>query len=122
MKFKIRKKKELLQKRRWRIRKKVVGSADRPRLSVRFSNKHIYAQCIDDAAGHTLVYASSLDKDLTDQKILANRSGAEALGKHIAEKAVQAGIESVVFDRNGRLYHGCVKSFADAARAGGLKF
>lgn len=122
MKTKIQKKKELLQKRRWRIRKKIVGTPERPRLSVRFTNKHIYAQCIDDTAGVTLVYSSSLDKDLADQKLKANTAGAEALGRHFGEKAKGAGLESVVFDRNGRLYHGCVKAFAEAAREAGLKF
>ncbi|ADE54692.1 50S ribosomal protein L18 [Coraliomargarita akajimensis] len=117
--MKLEKKKSLLQKRRWRIRKKVKGTAERPRLAVHFSNKHIYAQCIDDLKGHTLVYVSSLAKD-SDAK--ANGEGATALGKLIAEKAKAAGIESVIFDRSGRRYHGCVKTFAEAAREGGLQF
>ena len=117
--MKLEKKKTLLQRRRWRIRKKVKGTAERPRLSVHFSNKHIYAQCIDDEKGHTLLFLSSLAKD---SKLKANKEGATALGQTFAEKAKSAGIESVVFDRSGRLYHGCVKSFADAAREGGLKF
>ncbi len=120
--MKLEKKKELLQKRRWRIRKKVVGSAERPRLTVHFSNKHIYAQCIDDASGKTLVYLSTNGKDLIDQKLRPNIAGATKLGKVVGEKAKGAGIETVVFDRGGRLYHGCVKAFADAAREAGLKF
>ena len=117
--MKLKKKKALLQRRRWRIRKKVKGTAERPRLSVHFSNKHIYAQCIDDSRGHTLLFLSSLAKDST---LKANTEGAASLGKSFAEKASSAGIESVVFDRSGRRYHGCVKSFAEAARGSGLKF
>ena len=118
--MKLQKKQSLAQKRRWRIRKKVQGTAERPRLAVHFSNKHIYAQCIDDVAGHTLAYASSVGGK--DAAVKANAEGAVALGKSIAEKAKSAGIESVVFDRAGRRYHGCVKSFAEAAREGGLQF
>lgn len=117
--MKLQKKQSLAQKRRYRIRKKVQGSAERPRLAVHFSNKHIYAQCIDDVKGHTMAYVSSVGgKD----PLKANSEGAVALGKSIAEKAKAAGIESVVFDRAGRRYHGCVKSFAEAAREGGLQF
>ncbi|PXA04963.1 50S ribosomal protein L18 [Coraliomargarita sinensis] len=118
--MKLQKKQSLAQKRRWRIRKKVQGTAERPRLAVHFSNKHIYAQCIDDVKGHTLAYVTSVGGKDTDLK--ANSEGANALGKAIAEKAKTAGIESVVFDRAGRRYHGCVKSFAEAAREGGLQF
>ncbi|MGB0744382.1 MAG: 50S ribosomal protein L18 [Opitutales bacterium] len=118
--MKLQKKKSLAQKRRWRIRKKVRGTAERPRLTVHFSNKHIYAQCIDDVAGHTLAYISSVGSK--DAAIKANSEGAVVLGKTIADKAKSAGIESVVFDRAGRRYHGCVKSFAEAARQGGLQF
>ena len=118
--MKLQKKQSLAQKRRWRIRKKVQGSAARPRLSVHFSNKHIYAQCIDDVAGHTLAYVTSVGGK--DAKVVANNEGAVTLGKTIAEKAKAAGIDSVVFDRGGRRYHGCVKSFAEAAREGGLQF
>lgn len=117
--MKLDRKKVLLQKRRWRIRKKIKGTAERPRLAVHFSNKHIYAQCINDDLGHTMVYVSSVGKDAEAK---ANSEGATTLGKLIAEKAVAAGVESVVFDRSGRRYHGCVKSFAEAAREGGLKF
>ena len=116
--MKLLKKLSLLKKRRWRIRKKINGTSDRPRLAVQFSNKHIYAQCIDDVKGHTLVQVSSIGTG----DLKANKEGAIQLGRSIAEKAVAAGINTVVFDRSGRLYHGCVKSFAEAAREGGLKF
>ena len=118
----ILKKQDLAQKRRWRIRKKVVGTSERPRLSVHFSNKHIYAQAIDDTAGRTLTFVSTLGKELKEQKLQANNAGAAALGKAFGEKAKEAGIGKVVFDRNGRRYHGCVKTFADAAREAGLEF
>jgi large subunit ribosomal protein L18 len=114
------KKRSLAQKRRWRIRKKIKGTAERPRLAVHFSNKHIYAQCIDDVKGHTVVYASSVGGK--EASVKANNEGAVELGKIIAEKAKSAGVESVVFDRSGRRYHGCVKSFAEAAREAGLQF
>ena len=117
--MKLEKKRALLQRRRWRVRKKIKGTTERPRLSVHFSNKHIYAQCIDDVKGHTIVFLSSLAKD---SKFKANIEGASALGKLFAEKASAVGIESVVFDRSGRRYHGCVRSFAESAREGGLKF
>jgi large subunit ribosomal protein L18 len=113
---------QLLQKRRWRVRKKVVGSAVRPRLSVKFSAKHIYAQAVDDAAGATLVFLSSLDPELRKQKLHANLAGAKALGVAFATKARAAGLSHVVFDRSGARYHGKVKIFADAAREGGLLF
>jgi large subunit ribosomal protein L18 len=112
----------LLQKRRWRIRKKVNGTAARPRLSVKFSTKHIYAQAIDDDAGSTVAFLGTLDASLRKQKLKANLAGAKALGLAFASKAKAAGISSVVFDRNGARYHGKVKAFADAAREGGLVF
>ena len=112
----------LLQNRRWRIRKKVVGTAARPRLAVRFTSKHAYAQAINDDEGKTLVFLSSLDGDLRKQKLKANLASAKALGSAFAAKAKAAGIEAVVFDRSGAPYHGKVKQFADAAREGGLKF
>ncbi len=118
--MKLKKKLSLAQKRRWRIRKKIKGTAERPRLAVHFSNKHIYAQCIDDEKGHTVAYASSVGGK--DASVKANNEGALELGKIIAEKAKSAGVESVVFDRSGRRYHGCVKSFAEAAREAGLQF
>jgi large subunit ribosomal protein L18 len=112
----------LLQKRRWRIRKKVTGTAARPRLCVRFTAKHVYAQAINDDAGTTLVFLGSLDAELRKQKLKANIASAKALGVAFAIKAQAAGISSVVFDRSGAPYHGKVKTFADAARDGGLKF
>ena len=116
--MKLAHKKQLLQKRRWRIRKKVKGTAERPRLTVRFTNKHIHVQVIDDTIGKTAAAASSVGQE----EVKGNVAGAEALGKQIAEKAAAAGITTVVFDRAGRRYHGVVKAFADAARAGGLVF
>lgn len=106
---------------RSRVRKIVTGSAERPRLSVFRSNKEIYAQLIDDNNATTLVAASSTEKDVASQQ--GNKSERAALvGKLLAKKAQAAGIENVVFDRNGYLYHGRVKQLADAAREGGLKF
>tara|TARA_R110002124_G_scaffold212931_2_gene379077 strand:- start:469 stop:822 length:354 start_codon:yes stop_codon:yes gene_type:complete len=102
------------------IRKRVKGSAERPRLSVFRSNTSIYAQIIDDIKGITLVSASS--KDLGEKKESANIAIASEVGKKIAAKAQEAGISAVVFDRNGYLYHGKVKALADGAREGGLKF
>ena len=103
------------------IRKTLSGSAARPRLSVYRSNKGIYAQIIDDVNGKTLVSASSLSKDFNASKGTKIDQSA-AVGKLVAEKAVAAGIKDVVFDRNGYLYHGRVKSLADGAREGGLNF
>jgi large subunit ribosomal protein L18 len=113
---------KLLQKRRWRIRKKVAGTAARPRLSVKFSAKNIYAQAVDDDAGATLVFLSSLDAELRKRKIGANLAGAKVLGAAFAQKAKAAGLTAVVFDRSGARYHGKVKVFADSAREGGLVF
>jgi len=112
----------LLQKRRWRIRKKVTGTAVRPRLCVRFTAKHVYAQAINDDTGTTLVFLGSLDAELRKQKLKANIASAKILGVAFAAKAKAAGIASVVFDRSGAPYHGKVKVFADAAREGGLQF
>ncbi|MDE5704054.1 MAG: 50S ribosomal protein L18 [Bacteroidales bacterium] len=103
-----------------RIRKKVYGRQDMPRLSVFRSNSDIYAQIINDAEGKTLVAASSKEKDFNATGNKSER--AQAVGKMLAERALAAGISSVVFDRNGYLYHGRVKSLADAAREAGLKF
>jgi large subunit ribosomal protein L18 len=107
------------QRRHRRIRGKVVGSAERPRLAVARSNKRIYAQLIDDAAGHTLAAAGSHEAALRD---LAKGPAASEVGKLLAERAKQAGIARVVFDRGGYRYHGRVKSLADGAREGGLEF
>lgn len=103
-----------------RIRKKVFGTSSLPRLSVFRSNKQIYAQLIDDTTGKTLAAASSYNNKSAAKKNKTEQ--AAVVGKELAEKAMKAGVESVVFDRNGYLYHGRVKSLADSAREGGLKF
>ncbi|TDO05208.1 50S ribosomal protein L18 [Sunxiuqinia elliptica] len=113
------------QQRRYRIKKRirkiVSGTSDRPRLSVFRSNKQIYAQLVNDVDGTTLLAISSLNKEISEKE--GNKSEIAALvGKALAEKAKAAGIENVVFDRNGYLYHGRVKQLAEAAREGGLKF
>jgi large subunit ribosomal protein L18 len=120
--MKLAKKQKLAQKRHWRVRRKVIGSAERPRLSVRFSQKHIHAQVIDDRIGRTLAALSTLAKDLREQKLKPNVAGATVLGQRLGDSAKAAGVTAVVFDRGARRYHGCVKAFADAARAAGLKF
>jgi large subunit ribosomal protein L18 len=108
---------------RLRIRRKVQGSAERPRLSIFKSGKHIYAQVIDDKTGRTMAHASSLDADLKKAgKVGANRLTATRVGKLVAQRAKAKGIAKVVFDRGGYIYHGKVKSLADAAREGGLEF
>jgi len=107
---------------RKRIRKKTFGTADLPRLSVFRSNKQIYAQLIDDQNRKTLVSASSLDKSVADKKGVTKIEQAKLVGKLIAEKSKKAGISTIVFDRGGYIYHGRVKSLAEAAREGGLKF
>lgn len=106
-----------------RIRKHVSGTAERPRMSVFRSNSHIYVQVIDDVAGVTLVSASSRDKELAGQLENTNNTQVAALvGKLVAKRSIEKGIETISFDRNGYLYHGRVKMLADAAREGGLKF
>ena len=106
-----------------RIRKKVAGTAQRPRLAVHFSGKHVYAQVIDDDAGRTLAAASTRESSLLDKnKIGANQAAAELIGKAIAERSLAKKLERVVFDRGGFFYHGKVKALAEAARATGLKF
>jgi large subunit ribosomal protein L18 len=104
-----------------RIRRKVAGNTQRPRLAVFRSVKHIYAQVIDDSVGHTLAAASSNEKS-DGIKSGGNVAGAKAVGKLLAERAKEKGVKSVVFDRGGYLYHGRVKALADAAREGGLVF
>jgi len=106
-----------------RIRKRVEGSPQRPRLAVYRSQSHMYAQVIDDEAGRTLCAASTTEKTLGGKgKKGANVEAAKAIGKAIAERAKEKGIEAVVFDRGGFLYHGRIKALADAAREAGLKF
>lgn len=112
----------LIQKRRWRIRKKINGVASRPRLVVTFTHLHIYAQCIDDTLGQTRLYVSTMAKDLRSLGLKPNIEGATKLGAILGEKAKSLGINRVVFDRAGRCFHGCVKAFADAARQSGLEF
>ncbi len=116
--------KKLFDRRRRRVRFALrLKAKGRPRLSVFRSSKHIYAQVIDDAAGRTLVAASSLDKDLRGSlKTGADTAAAEAVGKLLAERATAAGITQVVFDRGGYLFHGRVKAVAEGAREGGLAF
>jgi len=110
-------------RRHFRVRKTVSGTAERPRLNVFRSSKHIYAQVIDDVKGHTLAAVSSLSKELEGQvKSGANKAAARAVGKLIAQKAKEKNITKVVFDRGGYLFHGRVKELADGAREGGLKF
>ena len=103
-----------------RIRRKVKGTPERPRLAVFRSVKHIYAQVIDDTVGHTLAAASSNEKN--GVKSGGNIAGAKAVGKLLADRAKEKGVKAVVFDRGGYLYHGRVKALADAAREGGLEF
>jgi large subunit ribosomal protein L18 len=106
-----------------RIRKRVSGTAERPRLAIHFSARHVYAQVIDDDEGRTLVSASTAEEALLGKnKPAANRSTAELVGKAIAERLLAKKTDTVVFDRGGFQYHGKVKALADAARAGGLKF
>jgi len=106
-----------------RIRKKISGTPERPRLAVFRSQAHIYAQVIDDGTGRTVCSASSLDETLkTDAKRGANVAAAKAVGSLIATRAKEKGVDAVVFDRGGFQYHGRIKALADAAREGGLKF
>ena len=103
-----------------RVRRKISGTAERPRLCVYRSNTNLYVQVIDDVAGNTLVQASTLDKEIKTK--YANKEAAKELGKLIAKRALDKKIETVVFDRGGYIYHGVVKELAEAAREGGLKF
>ena len=105
---------------RRRVRKKIAGTAERPRLAVHFSNQNVYAQLIDDEAGRTLAAASTLDKEVGAAG--ANKESAAKVGEVVAKRAKDAKIETVVFDRGGFQYHGKVKALADAAREAGLNF
>ena len=112
-----------LERRKWSLRKKIFGTPERPRLSVFRSDKHIYAQIIDDLAGRTLVSVGSTEGETRgDLKNGGNIAAAKNVGKTIATRAKEAGITQVAFDRGGRMYHGRIKALADAAREGGLKF
>ena len=114
---------QLAVRRHWRVRKKVNGTKDRPRMSVAFTNKNIHIQFIDDIAGVTLVAASTTSKATPDRdKLAANAVSAKTLGTLAAQAALGKGIKQVVFDRGGARYHGKVKALADAAREAGLKF
>jgi large subunit ribosomal protein L18 len=115
---------ETRQRRKKRVRKKIQGTSELPRLSVYKSRRHIYAQIIDDSASKTLVDASSLAKEIRDrvQNKGGNRDGAMVVGEYIAKRALDKGISKVIFDRNGFLYHGRVKVLADSAREQGLEF
>ena len=116
-------KQKRLERRKWGVRANLFGSAERPRLSVFRSDKHIYAQIIDDYAGKTLVSAATTAADVRgDLKNGGNIEAAKRVGRAIAERAKGLGVTQVAFDRGGRKYHGRVKALADAAREGGLKF
>lgn len=124
MRLKYRKPLTPRQRRHVRVRAKVEGSGARPRLSVFRSSAHIYAQVIDDSRGHTLVSASDIEADVVKRaaKDATKTDRAKLVGEVVAERAKAAGIESVVFDRGGFIYHGRVKAVAEGAREGGLKF
>jgi len=110
-------------KRHMRIRRRLSGTPERPRLCVYRSNKHIYVQIIDDTTARTLVAASTLDKELRGKVEKSwNKEGAKSVGALVAERAKAAGIEDVVFDRGGNIYHGRIAAVAEAARQAGLKF
>ena len=116
-------KNEKRKKRHLRMRNKIVGTPGMPRLNVFRSSKNIYAQVIDDAEGITLVSASSLENDASENIVNGgNKEGAREVGKMVAKKALEKGIVSVVFDRGGYIYHGRVKELAEGAREAGLKF
>ncbi len=115
--------KQLIQRRHSRLRGKVGGTPERPRLAVFRSNKHIYAQVIDDVAQHTLAAASTVEPEIKSQISSGSTCAAsEAVGKLIAQRSLEKGVEKVVFDRGGNLYHGRVKALAEAAREAGLNF
>jgi len=116
------KKAELRQRRHVRVRKKVVGTAERPRLAVFRSNAHIAAQVIDDSTGRTLAAAASVEKDVRGAGGTGNKAAAATVGRLLATRAREAGVTRVVFDRGGFLYHGRVAALADAAREAGLEF
>jgi large subunit ribosomal protein L18 len=109
-------------KRHLRLRKKVHGTQERPRLCVNKSIRHIYAQVIDDDAGRTLVSASTLDKELRGKVSGSNKAAAELVGKLLTERALEKNIEAVVFDRGGHPYHGVIATLAETCRKGGLRF
>ncbi len=105
-----------------RIRTKIKGTSERPRMTVNFTGQHIYVQVIDDAVGNTLISVSSTEKGLVSNKLKPNVKGAEEVGKLVAERAKEKKISKVVFDRGGFRYHGKIKALAEAARTAGLEF
>jgi large subunit ribosomal protein L18 len=109
-------------KRHMRIRRRLIGSNERPRLCIYRSNKHIYAQIVDDASAKTLVFASTLDVELKDLKKTWDKDSGKAVGELVAKRAKEKGIKTVVFDRGGYIYHGRVAAVAEAARQSGLDF
>lgn len=109
-------------RRKLRVKSKIKASISKPRMCISRSNSNLYVQIIDDTKGHTLVSASSLEKDFPIAKNRSNRESAKALGKIIAQRAIAKNIKQIVFDRNGYLYHGKIKDFADSARENGLEF
>jgi large subunit ribosomal protein L18 len=115
------KKLKLKQLRHWRIRKRISGTSERPRMSVRFTSENIHVQFIDDVAGKTLAAASTVSKGEA-KDLSANVAGAKKIGAIAAKNAMDKGIKAVVFDRGGTRYHGKIKALADAAREAGLKF
>ena len=119
--MRVQKKHNLKLRRQWRVRTKVNGTAERPRMNACFTNTHIYVQFIDDIKGSTLAAVSTRDKS-AGEKAGANTANAVKIGKRAAEMAIGKGIKTVVFDRAGNRYHGKVKALADAAREAGLKF
>lgn len=117
------KKHELKRRRHWRVRSKISGTKECPRMAVCFTGRNIHVQFIDDRAGVTLAAASTASKSMPDrEKLAANVAGAKTVGAYAAKAALAKGIQQVVFDRGGALYHGKVKALADAAREAGLKF
>jgi large subunit ribosomal protein L18 len=121
MSYSTKDKQEARARRHHRVRKKVIGTAQRPRLAVFRSNRHIVAQVIDDGTGRTLASASTVEKDARGSGATGNIRAATAVGRLVAERAKAAGVTSVVFDRGGFLYHGRVAAVADAARDAGLQ-
>ena len=117
------KRNETRKKRHIRVRQKVYGTPERPRLNIYRSNNHIYAQVIDDIDGHTLVSASSLDKELKEKLPSSqNKEAAKLVGELVGKRALDKGINEVVFDRGGHIYHGRIRELAEGAREAGLKF
>ncbi|WP_174582149.1 50S ribosomal protein L18 [Candidatus Methylacidithermus pantelleriae] len=120
--IRVKSRKEARHRRHLRVRKKVNGTPDRPRLCVCFTGRHIYAQLIDDTAGRTLASVMTTEKELAEQPLRPNQASAAVVGRILAERALAKNIRQVVFDRGGYRYHGKVKALADAARAAGLVF